>query len=416
VSVAIDVQNVSKRFRLYKEKYTSLKERIVHAGKVPFEEFWALRDIELEIPQGETLGILGRNGSGKSTLLKCMAGILQPTSGQILLRGHLAAMLELGAGFQPEMSGRDNIFLNASLLGLSRKQIEASFDEIVAFAELEPFIDNQVRFYSSGMYVRLGFAVAVNVQPDILLVDEVLAVGDERFQQKCMERIQQFKEEGRTIVVVSHAADVMRQLCDRVAVIDAGGLISVAAPGEAIRAFRDRLIETGDAATPLPAVEETGDVPAVGQVTGGSPVVAERRVAITGCRLELPGAPQRTHVLPGEGLTIALDLQVRQPVPNVAFGCSVFAENGGLLFDCDSTMIGERHDLQPGPSTVLFEFSELPLLDGRYTVNVRIQEFGAGTVYARQEPAGTFEVVNPGRATGLVTLPFRVNLKPQQLG
>ncbi len=211
MSVAIDVQKVSKRFRLYKEKYTSLKERIVHAGKVPFEEFWALRDVELEIPQGETLGILGRNGSGKSTLLKCMAGILQPTSGQILLRGHLAAMLELGAGFQPEMSGRDNIFLNASLLGLSRKQIEASFDEIVAFAELEPFIDNQVRFYSSGMYVRLGFAVAVNVHPDILLVDEVLAVGDERFQQKCMERIQQFKEEGRTIVVVSHAADVMRQ-------------------------------------------------------------------------------------------------------------------------------------------------------------------------------------------------------------
>ncbi len=206
------------------------------------------------------------------------------------------------------------------------------------------------------------------------------------------------------------------RLCDRVAVIDGGGLISVAAPGEAIRAFRDRLIETGDAATPLPAVEDTGGIPVVGSPTGPIPVVTERRVAITGCRLELPGAPERSHVLPGEGLTIALDLQVRQPVPNVAFGCAVFHQNGSLLFDCDSTMIGERHDLEPGPSTVMFEFSELPLLDGRYTVNVRVQEAGAGTVYARQEPAGTFEMVNPGRATGLVTLPFRVNVKPQQLG
>jgi ABC-2 type transport system ATP-binding protein len=415
LSLAIDIQGVSKRFRLYKEKYTSLKERIVHAGKVPYEEFWALRDVELEIPQGETLGILGRNGSGKSTLLKCVAGILQPTSGQILLRGHLAAMLELGAGFQPEMSGRDNIFLNASLLGLSRREIERTFDEIVAFAELEPFIDNQVRFYSSGMYVRLGFAVAVNVHPDILLVDEVLAVGDERFQQKCMERIHRFKSEGRTIVVVSHAADVMRQICDRVAVIDAGALISVAQPGEAIRAFRDRLIETGDAATPLPAVEDTGPLPIVGHQNSWIPEVVDRRVAITGCRLELPGAPERTHVLPGEGITIVLDLKVRQPLPNVAFGCAVFIENGDLLFDCDSAMIGERHDLAPGVSTVLFEFSELPLLDGRYTINVRVQETGGGTVYARQEPAGNFEIVNPGRATGLVTLPFTVNVKPQQL-
>ncbi len=134
MSAAIEIQDVSKRFRLYKEKYTSLKERVLHGGKVPFEDFWALRDIDLEIPAGETLGILGRNGSGKSTLLKCIAGILQPTEGRILLRGHLAAMLELGAGFQPELSGRDNIFLNASLLGLSRKEIERSFDEIVAFA------------------------------------------------------------------------------------------------------------------------------------------------------------------------------------------------------------------------------------------------------------------------------------------
>ena len=168
----------------------------MHAGHVPYEDFWALRDLQFDIKTGETFGIIGRNGSGKSTLLKCIAGILQPTSGQIVVRGHLAAMLELGAGFQPELSGRDNIYLNASLLGLSRRDIARRFDEIVAFAELEDFIDNQVRFYSSGMYVRLGFAVAVNVEPDVLLIDEVLAVGDERFQEKCLDRIHQFQAEG----------------------------------------------------------------------------------------------------------------------------------------------------------------------------------------------------------------------------
>jgi len=156
-------------------------------------------------------------------------------------------MLELGAGFQPELSGRDNIFLNASLLGLSRREIERRFDDIVAFAELEEFIDNQVRFYSSGMYVRLGFAVAVNVEPDVLLIDEVLAVGDERFQQKCMERVHQFQTEGRTIVVVSHSADVMRQVCDRVVVLENGKVLTVAPPGEAIRAFRDCLLCRGRA-------------------------------------------------------------------------------------------------------------------------------------------------------------------------
>jgi ABC-2 type transport system ATP-binding protein len=421
VNAAIDVQQVSKRFRLYKEKYTSLKERVLHAGKVPFEEFWALRDIDLQIEPGETLGILGRNGSGKSTLLKCVAGILQPTSGQILVRGHLAAMLELGAGFQPEMSGRDNIFLNASLLGLSRKEIERSFDAIVAFAELEEFIDNQVRFYSSGMYVRLGFAVAVNVNPDILLVDEVLAVGDERFQQKCMDRIHQFKEEGRTIVVVSHAADVMRQICSRVAVIEAGRVICVAPPGEAIRVFRDSLIETGESGV-LPGGHEP--VPhetagATGVTTSGGDGAAalghsgERRVAVTGSRLELPD-PARQFVLPGEAVTIIVDLKVRDRVTDVAFGCSVFNTIGTLVFDCDSTMLGDHFDLEPGVSAVSFQFSELPLLDGRYTVNVRVQDSGGGVVHARQEPAAMFEVVNPGRATGVVTLPFTVHVKTQR--
>jgi len=215
MAVAIEVKDISKQFKLYDEKHTSLKERVIHGGKMPFTPFWALRDVNVDINQGETFGILGRNGCGKSTLLKCIAGILKPTNGEIRVRGSLAAMLELGAGFQPDLSGRDNIFLNGSLLGLSRADISKRFDDIVAFAELEDFIDNQVKFYSSGMYVRLGFAVAVNVEPDVLLVDEVLAVGDAAFQRKCLDHVKKFQREGRTIVVVTHGSDTRPSGCTR---------------------------------------------------------------------------------------------------------------------------------------------------------------------------------------------------------
>src|SRR3984893_18504570 len=219
---AIEIDGLGKRFRLLHERYSSLKERMIHLGKIPYEDLWALKDVNLEIYQGETIGLLGHNGSGKSTLLKCIAGILRPTEGEIRTVGRMAALLELGAGFHPELSGRENVFLNASLLGLGRREVERKFDEIVAFAELEEHIDQQVKYYSSGMYVRLGFAVAVNTDPDILLVDEVLAVGDELFQRKCLDKIREFQREGRTIIFVTHTADLVRQICDRAAVLDHG--------------------------------------------------------------------------------------------------------------------------------------------------------------------------------------------------
>src|SRR5687768_12967263 len=245
MTTAVRVDDVSKRFRLYKEKYHSLKERVIHFGRIPYEEFWALNDIELDIAQGETVGLLGHNGSGKSTLLKCIAGILQPTHGEIQVTGRFAALLELGAGFHPELTGRENVFLNASILGMPKKEIEKRFDEIVAFAELEDFIDNQVKHYSSGMYVRLGFAVAVTVEPDLLLVDEVLAVGDESFQRKCMERVRKFQREGRTIVVVTHNADSVREYCNRAVVLDHGRMIADGKPDESIRLYREALAAQG---------------------------------------------------------------------------------------------------------------------------------------------------------------------------
>ena len=226
MTTVIDVEDVSKQFKIHHERNQSLKERLLHPKAGSTELFNALKDISFSVSSDETVGILGHNGSGKSTLLKCICGVLQPTSGQIRLRGNLAALLELGAGFQTELSGRDNVYLYGAMLGLSKRSVDAIFDDIVAFSEIEHFIDTQVKFYSSGMYVRLAFAVAVNVDPDILVVDEVLAVGDERFQAKCVDRIRTFQEEGRSILLVTHQADQVRALCDRAIVLDGGLMIA----------------------------------------------------------------------------------------------------------------------------------------------------------------------------------------------
>lgn len=234
----IQVQDVSKRFVLRKDK--SVKERLVNMGRSRRhrEEFWALRDVDLEIDSGATVGLIGPNGSGKSTLLKAIGGIIQPTSGRVLRRGRLAALLELGAGFHPDLTGRENVYLNASILGLSREQTDRHFDAIVDFSGIETFIDTQVKFYSSGMYVRLAFAVAVHVDPDVLLVDEVLAVGDEPFQRKCMEKIRSFQADGRTIVLVSHALDQVGELCDRAIVLEHGRVAADGDPRDALRVLR----------------------------------------------------------------------------------------------------------------------------------------------------------------------------------
>ncbi|MAT18190.1 MAG: hypothetical protein CMF56_06450 [Leifsonia sp.] len=236
--VVIAVDDVSKRFVIRKEK--SLKERIVNFRRSSQHkaDFWALDHVGFEIVSGTTIGLLGANGSGKSTLLKVIGGIIRPSSGQVLRRGRVAALLELGAGFHPDLTGRENVFLNAAILGLSRDETEAKFDEIVEFSEISEFIDSQVKFYSSGMYVRLAFAIAVHVDPDILLVDEVLAVGDEQFQKKCMDKIAEFQRDGRTIVFVSHSADQVESLCDRAVVLSHGKLVYDGDTGGAIEALR----------------------------------------------------------------------------------------------------------------------------------------------------------------------------------
>lgn len=237
---AIIIESVSKKFRLYKERNQSIKSAVMRRRISVHEDFWAVSDVSFEIFEGETFGIIGDNGSGKSTLLKCLAKILFPNSGSITMNGRVAALLEVGSGFHPELSGRENIYLNGSILGMSKKELDFKFDEIVAFSGVGEFIDQPVKNYSSGMYVRLGFAVAINVDPEILLVDEVLAVGDEVFQAKCFKKFEEFKESNKTVVIVSHALSTMSEMCDRLAWMDRGVLKAIGKPEEVIAKYRNR--------------------------------------------------------------------------------------------------------------------------------------------------------------------------------
>src|SRR5689334_12415694 len=263
MSDVIEFQNVSKRFVLHRERRDSIPERI--AGllrpRVRGEAFWALHDVSFNIGKGESLGLVGHNGAGKSTALKLMTRILEPTSGSVELRGRVAALLELGSGFHPDLSGRENVFLNGSLMGFSRRDMQARMDEIVDFAEIGDFIDMEVKHYSSGMYTRLAFAVATTVDPDVLLTDEVLAVGDEAFQRKCMERIYRFRQVGKTIVFVSHALETVRQLCDRAVWLDRGAARAVGPAGEVIDAYLEETNIRETAARRRAAGEEQAGEP-----------------------------------------------------------------------------------------------------------------------------------------------------------
>jgi ABC-type polysaccharide/polyol phosphate transport system ATPase subunit len=427
MTTAIEVDDVSKRFRLYHEKYTSLKERAIHFGKVPFDEFRALDHVSMTIEQGETVGLLGHNGCGKSTLLKCVAAILRPTTGQIRVRGRLAAILELGAGFHPELSGRDNIYLNGSLLGMSTREIAKRFDEIVEFAELERFIDNQVKYYSSGMYTRLGFSVAVTMEPDILLVDEVLAVGDESFQRKCIERVRRFQAEGRTIMFVSHAPDLVRQICDRVYVIDHGKVIAEGQPGEAIRTFRAHLLESGlgtpeaelEMGDPSREVQGSGDsVEALSEAEAATQAssiqakvtqskmeaLANRKIRISEVEIIYASSNERPYLLPDESMTVRVHYQASTPVEDPHFGIAIYDVRGELVYGTNTEIMGENLGTVQGSGHFDFDFPSIPLLDGTYPITLGIHSRDGGTVYDWQEQRCKFEVMSPDRRVGVVAL------------
>lgn len=239
--IAVNVDNVSKRFRMYRERNQTIKSAIMRGRRSIHEDFWALNDVSFTVPAGSTFGLIGSNGSGKSTLLKCLSKIYYPEKGTISANGKLAALLEVGSGFHHELSGRENIFLNGSILGMSKKEVTRKFDEIVDFSGVEQFIDQPVKNYSSGMYVRLGFSVAINVDPDILVVDEVLAVGDAEFQEKCRQKFVEFKKAGKTVILVSHSMATVQQMCDHAAWLNHGDMVAVGEAAPVIKSYLDSL-------------------------------------------------------------------------------------------------------------------------------------------------------------------------------
>jgi ABC-2 type transport system ATP-binding protein len=417
VGSAVEIDGVGKRFRLFHEQYTSLKERLIHMGKIPYEDLWALKDINLEIGQGETFGLLGPNGSGKSTLLKCIAGILQPTTGEVRTVGRLAALLELGAGFHPDLSGRENVFLNASLLGLSRRYVEQKFDEIVEFAELQHAIDQQVKYYSSGMYVRLGFAVAVNMDPEILLVDEVLAVGDELFQRKCLDRVRQFQREGRTIIFVTHGADMVRQICDRAAVLDQGEMVAVGPPGEAVRAYREHLLrrrsytEVEAEAAPTSVEEPQPQSQAV-----DSPEAKRNfKVRLRYVEFEYPGSDARPYLISGQPLTIRVGYEAPEPIDDLVCGVVVYDEKGWVLFGWNTDILDIDLGCIVGSGEIAFRVGEVPLLDGTYPVTIGLHSHDEATVYDWSEQRQSLEVMSPGRLPGVMQLDVEITVDGARL-
>jgi ABC-2 type transport system ATP-binding protein len=397
VAAAIEIEHVSKSFKIYREKYTSAKERIIHFGRVPHEEFQALDDVSLRIEAGQTMGLLGHNGSGKSTLLKCMAGILQPSSGSVTTVGRLAALLELGAGFQPDLTGRENVYLNASILGLKKGFVDKVFDEIVAFAELERFIDTPVKHYSSGMYIRLGFATAVHVDPEILLVDEVLAVGDESFQRKCLDKVRTFQSEGRTIVVVTHAADLVRQMCDHAAALDHGKLVIEGEPNDVIREFRERLMSG------VTSAAEVGREMATSEL---SPLWG--KVRIEEVEVVYPD-PERHNVHPGESLCFDVHLSSNEPTSDVVIGFAIYGPMGELIAGTNSSLKGADLGVVDGRRRVRFDLGSVPLLDGTYGLTVGAHTL-SGLVYDHWEQKRRFEVAAGGKDQGMIALPVRITV------
>jgi ABC-2 type transport system ATP-binding protein len=366
---AITVEAVSKRFRLHHERPSSVKERLLRLRRSRAEDFWALRDVGFDVADGQTWGLVGHNGSGKTTLLKLIGGILRPTEGRVVTRGRIAALLELGAGFHPELTGRENVYLNASILGLSRRETDRYFDDIVAFAELEEFIDSQVKYYSSGMFVRLGFAVAVHVDPNILLIDEVLAVGDEGFQRKCIERVRELQREGRTIVFVTHAVQQVHQICDGAVMLDHGRIRAMGEVADVIREYR---LVMARQHIGFARQELTRDVEVAAVET-----------------LDAEGRPISV-VQPGAGMHVQVEVRANRPVDDPVISLAIFEANGEFVW---RTGTGDmRLGRVEGKLRIDFNMIALPLQEGRYLFTVGIHDRSERVVHDLHDQRYPFDV------------------------
>ncbi|MFL5350514.1 MAG: ABC transporter ATP-binding protein [Hyalangium sp.] len=390
---AIVIRNLVKRFRksTIRREYTTLKSELVRwlkgqRQRTPEDKIYieALRGIDLTIPQGKTVGIIGRNGSGKSTLLKLMTGIYTPTSGSIEMRGRISALLDLGAGFHPDFSGRENILINGIILGMTRAEIRARMDQIIEFSELGDFVDEPVRTYSSGMYARLAFAVATHVDPEILIVDEILAVGDEHFAKKSMAKMTEFKKAGKTIVLVTHDLSTIERWCDMAVWIDAGRVRGVGNSSALVEEYKRAVAlaeEQSMALGPAALAKDGGALPQVMAAQVNEPLTGPKvsphlrsgsyEVEISSVRFCKPSGEQLQEVDTEEPLDICLEFMARRPVEDVGFSIAFF-QNGTRVYETSTFIEGVALPVPLPPSGVLrMSLGRVGLLPGSYSVHVR---------------------------------------------
>jgi rfaE bifunctional protein nucleotidyltransferase chain/domain len=395
--VVRDVAKVYRRF-LHKNQFRTLKSALLKGSLLselrPDETFTALDSVSFEVPRGCTFGVIGENGSGKSTLLKLMAGITRPTRGSVSVAGRISALIELGAGFHPEISGRENVAINGIMLGLTRRQIEERFDEIVAFAELEDFIDAPVKTYSSGMYMRLGFAVAIHVDPDVLLIDEVLAVGDEAFTRKCLDKIGEFRRRGKTILLVTHSLGLVEKMCDEVLWLRHGRPADRGDPKRVVDAYLT-YVAGGEEALLAKEHSQAGAAPETraGETPQGyrEGRWGSREVEITGVRLLDDRGAERHVYVPGESLTIALEVRAAAPVTDFVFGAGLFAADGVSVYGTNTHIEEFACRRLEGSAGVALVLEDLRLVEGTYLIDVAAHKKD-GTPYDYHRGLHSFRV------------------------
>jgi len=391
-SVAIAVSVLGKRYRLQHQGQTTLKTaalQLFSRRSKSDEEFWALRDVTFEVRQGETLGVIGRNGAGKSTLLGLIAGTITPTEGTVRTNGRISSLLELGAGFHPDLTGRENIFLNGSILGLRRRDIAQRLDAIVAFSDLERFIDHPVKHYSSGMFVRLAFSVAMEVDPEILMLDEVLAVGDERFREKCRVRIGEFRRRGKTFLIVSHDMDTIQTICDRVLVLDRGKTVLEDVPARAVSEYH-AINVLGESPSEGPEVREWGT----------------REAVILGVALRDARGEAVTTLGAREGFTAEVRWRATRRIEDPVFGFALCDGEGRLLYGTNTAIDGCVIPAIEGEGAIEFTVESIPFQRGRYYLTFAIHSRDHKTFH-RLDNCRAVTVTPDGEHAGTVRLAAR---------
>ena len=369
--VVISVRNVKKMFRVYRDRGNTLKDRILFAGRRKYEEHWVLNGVSFEVKRGEAIGLIGQNGCGKSTTLKMLTKILYPDEGTIEMKGRVSSLIELGAGFQPDLSGRENIYTNASIFGLSRKEIDARLEDIIAFSELEAFIDDPVRTYSSGMYMRLAFAVAINVDADILLIDEILAVGDAAFQAKCFRKLQEIKGRGTTIVIVSHAMSQLELICDR-SIWVADGLVKMdGKPRDLHPRYMEWMSRKNQQEEKKKDEQETGEAGETDS-DGNLKRWGSGEARMTGVKVLGADGTEKTDFSPWDPFTIHIDYTAKKPLEDAVIGLAVYRSDGTLVYGTNTLIDTSSPVTLKTSGTIDLRIDGLPASNGSYSIDLAI--------------------------------------------